>query len=83
MSYGVIKTFQPYLGEITMYSVQHLKSHNYLFLSIVRGIAHFMRSLKNLCIYLLKSFEKAQKARIAFELNPYNSEEIKRIIFEK
>jgi len=65
-----------------MYFVPHLKSHNDLSLSFFRGIAHLVKNAKSFCIYLLVLFDKAKKARIAYELDPYNSEEIKRIIFE-
>lgn len=66
-----------------MNSVQQLKSHHDMFHLFFRGIAHFVESAKNFCIYLLVSFEKAKRARIAYELDPYSSEEIKRIMLEE
>lgn len=66
-----------------MYSVPHLNAHNDLPLSFFRGVTHLLEKAKSFCIYWSASFERAKKAQIAYELDPYNSEEIKRIMFEE
>ncbi|MGW8311609.1 MAG: hypothetical protein ACWGOL_00100 [Desulfuromonadales bacterium] len=66
-----------------MYSMQHLKFHSDFFASSFRGIAHFLRDAKYFFTDLLVSFEKAKEVSRTFARDPYNQEEIKRIMFEK